>query len=868
MTTRRVGLRSERSAWAWAWVWVWAGAGCGGTPAGDIQLGDGPARATVAREPLDLTVELADGSSWTAPDSDEPALGLLSFGVYDARMNPNRYYDPLAPVPGAWLRPGRVRSATVDGDRAELVVDVDPLVGEALDVTLERTCDGAAGDGDERCWVTVRVVVRNPGWVAFTRLSWALDADEALYGLGERFEEPNARGRAHAMQMMLADTASGLNEVHVPVPWVVSTRGYAVLVEDVRPAGIDLGAADPAVASATFAGATGLTFHVMTATDPWVLAGGITALTGRPRVAPGWAFGPQLWRNELDDGAELLADAAAIRAHDLPVSVLWIDNPWQTAYNDFTFNPLQFPGAPAMLDQLHDAGYKVLAWSTPYLDSSDDSEVREGMNPDTGGLYEEARDRGFFALNAAGTPWEYPWTSGKMGSSIDFTNPAASAWWTETARRATGLGIDGFKLDYGELLVTIAGSRLGVRFADGTSEAETHNRYSILYHRAYRAALDADRPDGFVIGRASTLGGQADVDCIWPGDLDNDLSYAGEPNAEGDAAVGGLPAAVHALQSLAVSGFPTFGSDTGGYRGGAPTSEVLVRWAAHTAWTPVMQVGGAGDSHNPWDTALYPEDWVLPAMRRSMKLHQRLFPYLYATVCAAAHGAGPPSVMPLGLVWPDDDAAVADDCAYLLGRDVLVAPGCRGEDPRRVHLPQGTWVDWWSGDVRAGPVDLDVANPRDAAPAFLRTGAIVPLLAAEVDTLVPTADDATVHAWTPRAPLTLRVVPPAADAEAVWRGAGHADTVARCPDDGSGLTEVRAAWDGGCLTLAVASDDPAPQLELDWQAAAAAAPASVPGFAEAATVEDVLGGTCTDCWFHDAVTGKLFATPVPARICR
>jgi hypothetical protein len=82
------------------------------------------------------------------------------------------------------------------------------------------------------------------------------------------------------------------------------------------------------------------------------------------------------------------------------------------------------------------------------------------------------------------------------------------------------------------------------------------------------------------------------------------------------------------------------------------------------------------------------------------------------------------------------------------------------------------------------------------------------------------------------------------------------------------LTEVRAAWDHDCLTLEVASTDPAPRLELDWQAADAAAPASVPGFTEAATVEDVLGGSCVDCWFHDAATGKLFATPVPERICR
>ncbi|NMC68756.1 MAG: hypothetical protein GYA57_01665 [Myxococcales bacterium] len=62
-------------AWAWAWAWAWAA--CGGGPAGEIALGEGPARVVVAREPFDLTVELAGGSRWAAPASDDPALGLV-----------------------------------------------------------------------------------------------------------------------------------------------------------------------------------------------------------------------------------------------------------------------------------------------------------------------------------------------------------------------------------------------------------------------------------------------------------------------------------------------------------------------------------------------------------------------------------------------------------------------------------------------------------------------------------------------------------------------------------------------------------------------------------------------------------------------
>jgi hypothetical protein len=325
---------------------------------------------------------------------------------------------------------------------------------------------------------------------------------------------------------------------------------------------------------------------------------------------------------------------------------------------------------------------------------------------------------------------------------------------------------------------------------------------------------------------------------------------------------------VHALQSLAVSGFPVFGADTGGFRG-TPTSEQLVRWAAHTAFTPVMQIGGGGDSHNPWDTTLFPEPWVLPTMRNLMRLHQQLFPYVYSLVCDATFAPGPPPVLPLGLAFPDDPAAAGDDCAYLFGRRMLVAPGCRGEDPRRVHLPAGTWVDWWTGDVRSGPADIDVANAPGAIPVFLAAGAIVPLLSADVDTMLESTDAATVSASHRAGPDLVRVVPPAPGDTVVWHVGGSSP--GQCPGYVGALQSLEVSADADCLTMTTAAAvAPALVLELDWQASSASAPSRVEGasaYAEAASIEGVLGG-CGGCWFHDDATGKVYASPVPLRVCR
>jgi len=142
---------------------------------------------------------------------------------------------------------------------------------------------------------------------------------------------------------------------------------------------------------------------------------------------------------------------------------------------------------------------------------------------------------------------------------IDFTSePARLFWQAPLDRLVRDLGIRAFKLDYGEDIVPeLGGNRIPLSFADGTSERETHNVYA---RPPYRRALDAGSSEGgFVLVRASCCGGQSVADIIWPGDIDSNLTRGDVEN------VGGLPAAISAMISLAASSFPSFASDTGGY---------------------------------------------------------------------------------------------------------------------------------------------------------------------------------------------------------------------------------------------------------------------------------------------------------------
>ena len=77
---------------------------------------------------------------------------------------------------------------------------------------------------------------------------------------------------------------------------------------------------------------------------------------------------------------------------------------------------------------------------------------------------------------------------------------------------------------------------------------------------------------------------------------------------------------------------------------------------------------------------------------------------------------------------PDDPAAWQADLEYLLGPDLLVAPMTDPSGTRTVYLPEGEWVDWWTGTVHTGQSYVRVSQPLDRIPLFARRGALIPVM--------------------------------------------------------------------------------------------------------------------------------------------
>ena len=557
-----------------------------------------------------------------------------------------------------------------------------------------------------------------------------LASDDGFYtGLGERFGHVSARGQIVPMQLQIdAKFESATNDAHVPVPLLVSSKGYGVFVESRESGAFDVASSDAGKVTATFEGKAESVWFFF-ARDPLQVVAEYMQHVGLPRVLPRWALGPFYWRNTWDSQQQMIDDAVMMRNLHIPTTTMWIDNPWQTSYNTSVPDPARFPDPQALMGELAALGYRVLFWSEPYLEkpgTGPDDEARQ--------LYTQAAAQpGALVRLQDGSILAAPGSDDKLQfGMIDFTTGAGRDFWAGLVSRAVALGASGFKLDYGEDIVPqLFGARLGVTFADGETD-RTARSYPLGYHAAYHEALDAARKDGFLLVRASSFGGASIADAIWPGDLDSDFSKYGDDNGSGTLLVGGLPSAVVASQTLAVSGFPSFGSDTGGFRHGAPTKEALIRWAEHTALSVIMQLGGGGDTHAPWAY----DDEAVSLYRNLAVLHTRLEPYL-SSIVRQAETVGTPTIRPLPLAFPGDaEAANFADDEYLLGPDLFVAPVVtEGATQRSVHFPPGAWASFTLNTVVHGPSDQTWVAPLGTPILFGRVGSILPMLAADVDSL-------------------------------------------------------------------------------------------------------------------------------------
>lgn len=225
--------------------------------------------------------------------------------------------------------------------------------------------------------------------------------------------------------------------------------------------------------------------------------------------------------------------------------------------------------------------------------------------------------------------------------------------------------------------------------------------------------------------------------------------------------------------------YTNFGSDTGGYRSGDRTAEVLIRWAQVNAFLPLFENGG-NDEHRPWGFDTPPSTFYTDIYRRLVAAHYELGPYLLTTgtnayaagVSAITPTSSPPADFPF-IVEPD----MLSDYSFRLGSDYFVVPivdsNVSTVSVTLPGTPAQSWYEFWSPNVtHTGGSTIDYDAPITISAVFGLTASLTPLHISTPLALAPNSDDS----WA--GSLTLHLHTPAFDAEAaparvsMWKEAG------------------------------------------------------------------------------------------------
>ncbi len=525
----------------------------------------------------------------------------------------------------------------------------------------------------------------------------ALDIDEYIYGLGERFTPFVKNGQTVDMWNEDGGTASEIT--YKNIPFYLSNKGYGVLVDNAGDVSFEI--ASEKVERVQFsAEGERLDYYLINGSTPKGAVSKYTELTGKPALPPAWSFGLWLTTSFTTnyDEATTSSFIQGMADRDIPLHVFHFDCFWMKGYEwcNFTWDADTFPNPKEMLQRYHDRGLKICVWINPYIAQK---------SP----LFSEGMEQGYLLKKENGDVWQTDlWQAGV--AVVDFTNPAAAAWYQGKLKALLDMGVDCFKTDFGERIPV-----KGIVYYDGSDPVKMHNYYPYLYNEAVFSLLEKERGHGEAVlfARSATVGGQQ-FPVHWGGDCS--ASYP----SMAETLRGGL--------SLACAGFGFWSHDISGFENTAP-ADVYKRWCQFGILSSHSRLHGSDSYRVPW---MFDEE-ACQVLRKFVKLKCALMPYLYYQ-SVVAHTQGVPTMRPMFLEFSGDRACEPLDKQYMLGSSLLVAPIFKSTGEVEYYVPQGNWYNLLTKQTVVGGKWHKETHDYFSLPLLLRPGSI---LAVGADTTRP-----------------------------------------------------------------------------------------------------------------------------------
>ena len=369
-----------------------------------------------------------------------------------------------------------------------------------------------------------------------------------------------------------------------------------------------------------------------------------------------------LIKNQTQEG--IIKYAEEIVANGYTPGILMIDDGWQRRYGVWDFDPEKFTDPKAMVDRLHELGFIVMIWVTPFICTEGD-EFLALYQPRATESGQEIQLKNHFVRNEKGEICLMKWWNG-FSAVLNFMLPDDCAEMDRQLNRLIDeFGIDGFKFD--------GGSYRPSSFANANSIYGGYTRAQlskawVKYGSKFKFHEFKDTWD---------MGGYHTVQRLW------DKRHAWERN--------GLDCLIPNGIFTGLIGSPFICPDMVG--GGEWTcaafgtfdDELFARMAETAALFPMMQFSALPWRHLGEEATKICHDMA--------KLHEEMFPEI-EKILSDTEKTGEPIIRHLAYQFPSEDYETVNDM-FMLGDKYLVAPVVKqGAREKVVRLPANTrWVN-------------------------------------------------------------------------------------------------------------------------------------------------------------------------------
>jgi len=515
-------------------------------------------------------------------------------------------------------------------------------------------------------------------------LRFALAKDERLYGLGDSNRD-NVMRRGGAYEIWVLNVTS-----YIPVPMVLSNRGWGLLMNTTWRNTFDVGKTDPDALICT-APRSDVDYYLFCGPDYRSLLETYTSFTGRPALLPVWGYAFTYVCNQNIDAFNLINEALEFRRQEMPCDVIGLEPGWMSKNYDQTthkkWHPDRFPipywapkGPHTFLGALARKGFKLSLWLCCDYDL---------------GVYEEqcvAGQKPRPSAAKSNTPNGVPevWHDDRIEKgSADAKKevaPEGTAPWFEHLKKFVDQGVSCFKLDGCAQVVEHPKRKWG----NGMADEEMHNLYPVIYAKQMAGGFEEHAKRRSMVYSAGGYAGVQQYVATWAGDT------------------GGGAKPLASMLNLGFSGHSNHSCDMDINSVEGIHFGFLQTWAQQNNWDYWYQ---------PWLN----DEKLIPVFRAYDQLRYRLLPYLYSCAAEAAQ-TGYPVMRAMPLVYSDDPTWDACLGQYMLGDFLLVTAYAK-----QLRLPAGSWTDFWTGERFEGPASMPVRITGEHGGALLvKSGAIIP----------------------------------------------------------------------------------------------------------------------------------------------